>query len=80
MRGLPMPRYFFHIKRGQMTILDQKGIVLANIEEATKEAARLGRELAANQTQVGISPREGMIIIDEEWRTVLELPFESIFP
>jgi hypothetical protein len=70
-----VPKYFFHIKRGQMTIIDQEGIELANIEEATKEAARLGQEIAANETLKGVLPSRGMIIIDEQWRTVLELPF-----
>ena len=58
-----------------MTIIDQEGIELANIEEATKEAARLGQEIAANEALKGILPCRGMVIIDEEWRTVLELPF-----
>jgi hypothetical protein len=53
-----MPKYYFHIKRGQMTILDHQGIELADIEEARKEASRLGREIAANQARDGI-PRAG---------------------
>jgi hypothetical protein len=70
-----MPRYFFHVKSGQMTILDHHGIELADLEEATKEAARRGQEIAANQAQKGDRHSGGMIIIDEGWRTVLELPF-----
>jgi len=70
-----MPRYFFHVKRGQMTVLDQQGIELADIEEATKEAARRGREILANQASEGVRDSGGIIIIDEGWRTVLELPF-----
>ena len=35
-----MPRYFFHFKRGQVTLLDQEGVELADIEQAVKEAAR----------------------------------------
>jgi hypothetical protein len=58
-----------------MTILDQKGIELANIEEAAEKAARLGEEIAANEPLKGVLRSGGMIIIDEEWRTVLELPF-----
>ena len=38
-----MPHYFFHVKRGQMTILDQEGIELADTEEAEREAARRAR-------------------------------------
>ena len=58
-----------------MTIIDHEGIELANIEEATNEAARLGQEIAANETPNGVLPCRGVIIIDEGWRTVLELPF-----
>jgi len=28
-----MPRYFFHVKRGQVTILDQNGVELGSQEE-----------------------------------------------
>jgi len=73
-----MPRYFFHVKRGQVTILDHEGIELADIEEATKEASKRGREITADQALKGIPPSGGMIIIDEGWRTVLEIPFESV--
>ena len=75
-----MPRYFFHVKTAQMTLVDQVGMELADIEEATKEASKLGRKIAADQALKGISPGRGMIIIDEGWRTVLEFPFESIYP
>ena len=70
-----MPRYFFHVKRGQMTVLDQQGMELPDIEEATKEAARRGREIVANLALQGVRHSGGTIIIDEGWRTVLELPF-----
>ena len=74
-----MPRYFFHVKTGQVTVVDHVGTELADIEEATKEASKLGRKIATSQALDGIPPG-GMIIIDEGWRTVLELPFESIDP
>ena len=70
-----MPRYFFHVKQGQLTVLDQKGLELANIEEAAHEATRRGREIAAREGRNAASPSTGLIIIDEGWRTVLELPF-----
>ena len=35
-----MPRYFFHVKRGQVTILDQNGLELGGLEEAEAEAKR----------------------------------------
>jgi len=73
-----MPRYFFHVRRGQMTILDQDGVELADVAEAAKEAIRRGREIArqngANTASFGL----GRIIVDDEWRTIFELPLEDI--
>jgi hypothetical protein len=43
-------RYFFHIKCGQVTVLDQDGVELADIGEAAEEAARRGREIAGLST------------------------------
>ena len=33
-----MPRYYFHVRRGQLTFLDNEGIDLTDIEEAAMEA------------------------------------------
>ncbi|MFZ0852866.1 MAG: hypothetical protein WAO08_27165 [Hyphomicrobiaceae bacterium] len=71
-----MPRYFFHVKQGQLTVLDQKGLELADIEEAAQEATRRGREIVTREGRnAAASPSTGLIIIVEGWRTVLELPF-----
>jgi len=40
-----MPRYFFHVKRGPVTILDQKGVELGNTADAVKEAARRAEKI-----------------------------------
>jgi hypothetical protein len=71
-----MPRYFFHIKRGQVTVLDQDGIELPSLEDAAKEAMRRGQELASKASAQGTSGTRRMIIIaDSEWRTMIEVPF-----
>ncbi len=71
-----MPRYFFHIKRGQVTVLDQDGIELPSLEDAAKEAIRRGQELASKASAQGTSGIRRMIIIaDSEWRTMIEVPF-----
>ena len=75
---MEMPRYFFHVRRGRLTILDRVGVELADVGEAAREAARRGREIAAYDAQKGAPPGAGMIIIEDEWRTILELPFEDI--
>jgi hypothetical protein len=71
-----MPRYFFHFKRGQVTLLDQEGVELADIEQAVKEAARRAQEIVSKDVQQRISANgRTMIIADEGWHTVVELPF-----
>jgi uncharacterized protein DUF6894 len=75
-----MPRYFFHVKRGQMTVLDQEGIELDNDTRAQEEAARRVQKILADEALNGVPvsgiPRRGMIIVaDENWGRLFELPF-----
>jgi hypothetical protein len=74
-----MPRYFFHLKRGQITILDQEGVALPDIDEAVKEAARRGREIARRGAPYGGVPSGAVVIVaDEQWRPVLQVPIEDV--
>lgn len=73
-----MPRYFFHLKRGQMTILDRDGIELADVAEAAREAVRRGREVARQNALNARPLGAGRIIVDDEWRTIFEVPLEGI--
>ena len=77
-----MPHYFFHVKHGQVTVLDQEGIELANGAQAEEEAARRAQQClvddAWNGTPVGrgTPASSGMIIVaDENWRWLFALPF-----
>jgi Domain of unknown function (DUF6894) len=70
-----MPRYFFHVRRGDVTVFDREGVELTGIAQAAREAARRGREVAARDAENSASRGAGRIIIEEGWRTVLELPF-----
>jgi hypothetical protein len=71
-----MPRYFFHVKRGQVTVLDQEGIDLENSTQAEEEAVRRTQRCLADDTWNGTSVSRGMIIIaDENWQRLFELPF-----
>jgi DNA-binding GntR family transcriptional regulator len=76
-----MPHYFFHVKRGQVTILDQEGIELADTTEAEREAARRAREVL---TKDGLQGRRGssgtIIVADENWQPLFEFPFEDAKP
>ena len=71
-----MFRYFFHVKSGQLTVLDREGVELADIAKAVKEAAQRAQEIVSKDVLQGVSAVSGMTIIaDGEWRTVTELPF-----
>ena len=71
-----MFRYFFHVKSGQLTVLDREGVELADIAKAVKEAAQRTQEIVSKDVLQGVSAVSGMsIIADDEWRTVTELPF-----
>jgi hypothetical protein len=73
-----MPRYFFHVRRGQITILDQDGVELADVAAAAREAIRRGREVARQNAVTSAPLGLGRIIVDDEWRTIFELPVEDI--
>ena len=71
-----MPRYFFHVKRGQMTVLDQEGIQLENTARAEVEAARRVQQIVTDDALNGVPVGKGTIIVDDEdWRRLFELPF-----
>ena len=65
-----MPRYFFHVERGQVTVLDQEGIEQANPAQAGEEATRRARKCLADDALIGapvsrqISSR--MVIVADE--------------
>ena len=40
-----MPRYYFHVRRGQITILDHEGIELADTVDAEVEAADRAQQI-----------------------------------
>jgi len=74
-----MPRYFFHVRRGQLTVIDREGIELTDFGEVAREAARRGREVATSEAPKGMPRQGGFIIVDDEWEErVFELPFEDI--
>jgi hypothetical protein len=64
-----MPRYYFHVRRGQMTIVDQVGIELADNVEAVQEAERRKREI--DKGEVGV-----IIVEDEREDRVAVLPLD----
>jgi len=73
-----VPRFYFHVRRGQTTVIDREGMELANETEAALEAARRGREIATADALKGIRPGGGLIIVDDEGdNSVVEIPLEG---
>jgi hypothetical protein len=67
-----MPRYYFHIKRGQVIVLDHEGAELVDLAGAAEEAVRRGREIVVRDT----STSSGSIIVaDNIWQTLFEVFF-----
>jgi hypothetical protein len=67
-----MPLYYFHIRRGQVTVLDHEGAELIDLVEAEKEALRRGRRIVAHE---GATHRGSIIVADQNWRRLWEVPF-----
>jgi hypothetical protein len=70
-----MRRYYFHIRRGRVTVIDQNGIDFADWVQAAQEAARRALEIEARDSLLDVFSRKGMILVDDEFRTILEVPF-----
>ena len=86
-----MPRYYFHVRRGQITILDHEGIELADTVDAEVEAAERAQQIVNGGSLNGESlngvslngeslnaksaSRGRIIVADDNWQTVFVLPF-----
>jgi hypothetical protein len=67
-----MPLYYFHIRRGQVTVLDHEGAELTDLAEAEKEAMRRGQQIVAHE---GASNQSSIIVADQNWQRLREVPF-----
>ena len=71
-----MPRFYFHTRRGQMTVLDQEGVDLPDITLAEDEAKRRAEPIVASEAPKGVPATSGKIIVDDDnGQTVFEFPF-----
>jgi hypothetical protein len=67
-----MRRYYFHIKRGQVIVLDHEGTELVDLAGAAEEAVRRGRQIVVR----GPSTSSGSVIVaDNNWQTLFEVFF-----
>ena len=70
-----MSRYFFHIKRGRVTVLDHVGVELADLADAEREATRRAEEIVLREGLNAVTQGTGAVVIADDWRTVMEVPF-----
>jgi Domain of unknown function (DUF6894) len=71
-----VPHYYFHERRGQITILDHEGIELAGTVDAEAEAAERAQQIVNGGSLNEASASRGRIVVaDDNWETLFELPF-----
>jgi hypothetical protein len=76
-----MAHYYFHVRHGQITVLDHEGIALADTVDAEVEAAQRAQQVMDGEAMNGASmdeasaSRGGIIVADDNWQTLFEFPF-----
>jgi hypothetical protein len=71
-----MPRYYFHIRKGDVLADDAEGIEVSETDSLEEEAIEAARDLLAEGDLQGLDRREWVFeVADERGRTVLTLPF-----
>jgi hypothetical protein len=75
-RRLAIPHYYFHVRRGQITVLDHEGVVLADTAHAKAEAAQRAQQVVNGASMNEASTSRGRIIVaDDNWETLFEFQF-----
>src|SRR4029453_17041840 len=69
-----MGRYYFHVKRGRLTVLDHVGVELADIDEAKRVAKRRAEEIVLREGLNVVPQGTGAEVIADDWQTVMEVP------
>jgi hypothetical protein len=69
-----MGRYYFHVKRGRLTVLDHVGVELADIDEAKRVATRRAEEIVLREGLNVVPQGTGAVVIADDWQTVMEVP------
>ena len=77
-----MPRYYFHIRKGDVLVEDPEGTEVSETETLEDEAIEAARDLLADGDLQGLDRREWVYeVADESGATVLTLPFsEAVEP
>jgi hypothetical protein len=73
---LAMPQFYFHVRRGQITILDHEGIELVDTVDAEGEAAERAQQIVDGESLNGeYASRRRIIVADDNWETLFEFTF-----
>jgi hypothetical protein len=72
-----MRRFYFHVKNGPVTWLDQEGVEFADEQQAAREAALRGGEIATGSALKRVSPGGAILVMDDQWRPVCEVQFDD---
>lgn len=73
-----MPRYYFHIRKGDVLVEDAQGIEVAQPEALEEEAVESARDLLAEGDLQGLDRRDWLYeVADESGGTVLVLRFQD---
>jgi hypothetical protein len=73
-----MPRYYFHVPKGEVLVEDPEGTEVAQTESLEDEAIEAARDLLADGDRQGLDRREWVFeVADENGTTVLTLPFSK---
>ncbi len=73
-----MPRYYFHIRKGDVLAEDPEGIEISEAEPLEEEAIEAARDLLADGDLQGLDRRNWVYeIADETGATVLTFPFQK---
>ena len=73
-----MPRYFFNIRQGDQTIIDDEGVECESLDAVRDEALQSAREIMSNDFRSGAAGVDRMFVIkDSKGDIVHELPFQA---
>lgn len=71
-----MPLYFFHLRDGLDTLLDEEGAELSGIEEVKLAALRQARDIVSHEARLGrIDLAQRIDVVDANGTTVYSLQF-----
>jgi hypothetical protein len=73
-----MTRYYFHIKQGDQTVLDDEGIECESLYAVRDEALQSAREIMGDGVRSGaLDESRTFVVKDDKGDIVHELPFQA---